>query len=132
MTVFTADPLNKNIPNYKEYSTSHYYAFLKKRVNFFESGEKGIFHHLAKVYTISELITDGILSHPEIKRFISLSNTTEKFDLIIISTGYHNGLMYLSEKLDVPMIAMSSFPGYVMEHYMAGELPLTLRSSDET
>lgn len=120
LTVFTAGPINKNITNYTEHSLNQLYNVLKDNLNFVEIQENGLFYFFDKLYKICGIFADETYSHPEMKKILSSNERKNKFDLILMATNHWDGLYYLSDLLDAPMIGITSLPGLAVSHHKMG------------
>ncbi|XP_015126427.1 UDP-glucuronosyltransferase 2B31 isoform X2 [Diachasma alloeum] len=119
LTVFTANPMDTNIPNYTEHSLNHFYPLIRTRLNYVEKGEQGFSHHFRTFYELTRIIADDVLSNLYMKGYIS-PNSTKNFDLIIIASFYMDSLYYLSDLLDAPLIVITSLPGFASHYFEMG------------
>ncbi|XP_044010377.1 UDP-glucosyltransferase 2-like [Aphidius gifuensis] len=120
LTVFTADPMNKKITNYTEHSLNKLYNVLKDNLNFVEVQENGLFYFFDRLYKICGIFADETYSHPEMKKILSSTERKNKFDFILMATNHWDGLYYLSDLLDAPMIGITSLPGLAVSHHKMG------------
>ncbi|XP_063992241.1 uncharacterized protein LOC135170396 [Diachasmimorpha longicaudata] len=131
LTVFTTNPMNNNIPNYAEYSLNHLYPVMRTRMNYIKQGEKGFLNNFKSFYELTRIIADDVLSNSHMKEYIS-SNSTTKFDLIIIASFHFDSLYYLSDLLDAPLIVISSLPGFAAHYFEMGNPVLPASFPDVT
>nr|UEN71105.1 UDP-glucosyltransferase 391B1 [Meteorus pulchricornis] len=106
LIVFTTDPMNKNISNYREVSLKFLYKGFTKQFNFVKL--EGLWNLLYGVQQLAVTLSDTVLSHPEMQRLLSSTQSSDKIDLIIMSVMYWDALYYLSDKFNAPLIGISS------------------------
>ncbi|KAK0082715.1 hypothetical protein PV325_009955 [Microctonus aethiopoides] len=120
LIVFTANPMNKNITNYHEVPLIFSNEEYKKIFNHFDMKRLDFWSFSPGLYRFGEIICDATLSHQKMQRLLSSKDSSEKIDLIIVSMLYWDSLYYLSDKLDAPLIGLTTFPDISIHGPMMG------------
>ncbi|XP_078051588.1 UDP-glycosyltransferase UGT4-like, partial [Augochlora pura] len=116
MVVFTTYPMEDvSIANYTEVDLGILAQKWKSQIHFVNRGNNIIkFTHA--VLEFGEVVSDTILSHPAMQKILA-PNSTEKFDVIMIQHMCYDALYAVAERLDVPMIGISSMNLLYQQNY---------------
>ncbi|XP_033338959.2 UDP-glycosyltransferase UGT5 [Megalopta genalis] len=119
VVVFTTYPMKDvAIANYTEIDLSILVQKWKSQTDFVSLGTNMIkFAHSVIEFGVE--VSDTILSHPEMQNILA-PNSTEKFDLIIMQHLCYDALYALSERLNIPMMGISSMNILYMQHFDYG------------
>ncbi|KAG7196863.1 hypothetical protein KM043_014499 [Ampulex compressa] len=118
--IFTTDSgENVKRENYTEVNLHYVSDTFQKNMDFMQLSKDGLWAFINAVSDQSEIMSEAVLSHPAMQRFI-LTNGTEKFDLIVAQCLCNDAIYALSIRLNAPMIGISSLPMLVFHHYILG------------
>ncbi|XP_046629094.1 uncharacterized protein LOC124309473 [Neodiprion virginianus] len=121
LVIVTTDPVNDpTLTNYTEIDVSILYGEFNKNLDWVAHRETNTW--LESIQTLAPKfiqVTETVLGHPELKKLYS-TNRGEKFDLLLIEMLVWPALFALGERLDVPVIGMSSLGLNVQMHYGIG------------
>ena len=121
LLVFTSFPANnRSMQNYTEVDLHALTDMYKKQLQYFSSGEHGVWQFVTRVAEFSETISDVTLSHPVMQRLIA-PDSTEKFDLILIQCLFHDALYALSTRLNAPMVGIISSNIFSSQSHIFGQ-----------
>ncbi|CAL1683792.1 unnamed protein product [Lasius platythorax] len=120
LTVFTPIPINDStLQNYTEVKLSYSSYKVDEKFDVLGLAKLGIWPLLDDFYRRNEEMTDSALSHPVMQQLIS-SNSTEKFDLIIVEFLFYDAFYALSHRFNASLIGIASVPLTAFHHYTFG------------
>lgn len=120
LTVFTPTPINDpTLQNYTEVKLSYCSYEMIDSFDLLGCAKLGVWPLLDAFYRRNEKMTDSALSNPIMQRLIS-SNSTEKFDLIIVEHLFYDAFYALSYRFNASLIGLTSLPIMAFHHYTFG------------
>ncbi|XP_046751366.1 uncharacterized protein LOC124414462 [Diprion similis] len=121
LIIVTTDPVkDPTLTNYTEIDVSFLYGEFNKDLDWIAHRETNTW--LDSVQSLAPKfmqVTETVLGHPEMKKLYS-TNSGEKFDLLLVEMLVWPALFALGERLDVPVVGMSSLGLNVEMHYGIG------------
>ncbi|KAM0725023.1 UDP-glycosyltransferase UGT5 [Formica fusca] len=120
LTVFTPAPINDpTLQNYTEVKLSYCSYEMSDSFDLLGLAKLGVWPLLDAFYRRNEKMTDSALSNRIMQRLIS-SNSTEKFDLIIVEHLFYDAFYALSYRFNASLIGLTSLPVMAFHHYTFG------------
>ncbi|XP_015437575.1 PREDICTED: UDP-glucuronosyltransferase 3A2-like [Dufourea novaeangliae] len=109
LVVFTTYPMkDSKLANYTEVDLSAIKNEWKNRIDFFQLGkQENAWSFVRLVMHFGEVISESVLSHPAMQEIIA-TNSTQKFDVILMQHLFYDALYALSIHLNIPMVGISS------------------------